>query len=134
MFSPASGIAVLRHAATFEVIMKKTDILIPLAVILVSLAGFAAFKLNSGSAEEVLVTVNGHEVERYDLSSEVDTVIEGAAGFNNRLVIHNGKASIVSANCPDGICVKSGEIKEDGEVIVCLPNRVVVEIIDAHAH
>ena len=34
-----------------------------------------------------------------------------------------------SATCPDGDCVKQGRICDEGETIVCLPNKVVVEIL-----
>jgi len=46
----------------------------------------------------------------------------------NVLVIENGEASIKSATCPDKICVSHRKISKSGETIVCLPNKVVVEI------
>ena len=44
----------------------------------------------------------------------------------NRLVIKDGKASVESATCPDGICASHNPIHRKGESIVCLPNRVVI--------
>jgi len=44
------------------------------------------------------------------------------------LVIKDGKADMISAECPDHICVHHAPISHKGETIVCLPNRVVVEI------
>ena len=32
------------------------------------------------------------------------------------------------ADCPDHLCMKQGEISHKGETIVCLPNRVVIEV------
>ena len=32
------------------------------------------------------------------------------------------------ADCPDKICVKTGKIKNKGEQIVCLPNKLVVKV------
>ena len=32
------------------------------------------------------------------------------------------------ADCPDQLCIHQGPIHIQGETIVCLPNRVVVEI------
>jgi hypothetical protein len=32
------------------------------------------------------------------------------------------------ADCPDKLCEKTGKISKNGETIVCLPHRVVVEI------
>ena len=33
------------------------------------------------------------------------------------------------ADCPDRLCVKQGRIKKVGESIVCLPHKVVIEIV-----
>ena len=46
----------------------------------------------------------------------------------NILVIENGKAYVNQASCPDGICSSHRPIGNDGESIICLPNKVVVEI------
>ncbi|MFR4337598.1 MAG: NusG domain II-containing protein [Lachnospira pectinoschiza] len=40
---------------------------------------------------------------------------------------------MTDADCPDKLCVKTGMISKTGETIVCLPHRVVVEIIGAAA-
>ena len=46
----------------------------------------------------------------------------------NTLVINGGKASIVSADCPDKLCVHQQEISKAGESIICLPHKLVVRI------
>ena len=35
---------------------------------------------------------------------------------------------MIDATCPDHICVNQKEISKTGETIVCLPNKVIVEI------
>ena len=35
---------------------------------------------------------------------------------------------VIEADCPDQLDVKQGYISKVGEVIVCLPNRLVIEI------
>ena len=47
----------------------------------------------------------------------------------NVLWIHNGMADMKNADCPDKICVNHQSISKARETIVCLPNKVVVEII-----
>ena len=42
--------------------------------------------------------------------------------------ILKGKVRVIEADCPDELDVKQGFIENVGQVIVCLPNRVVVEI------
>ena len=46
------------------------------------------------------------------------------------LVIHDGNADMESADCPNQICVHHSAISHTGETIVCLPNKVVIEVID----
>jgi len=45
------------------------------------------------------------------------------------LVINKGEVYMESADCPNQICVHHSRISRKGETIVCLPNRVVIEII-----
>ncbi len=44
------------------------------------------------------------------------------------LTIKDGKADMTYADCPNQICVHHAAIMNVGETIVCLPNRVVVEV------
>ena len=46
------------------------------------------------------------------------------------LSIKDGSASIIEASCPDLLCVKQKEIREAGESIICLPNKLVIRVIN----
>ena len=54
--------------------------------------------------------------------------VEGYQGGSNTVVIENGTVYMKDADCPDKLCEKTGKISKNGETIVCLPHRVVVEI------
>ena len=58
---------------------------------------------------------------------EIKITIDG--GVANTVVIQDGKASMQSATCPDGLCKKQGQISRQKQTIVCLPHKVVVEVI-----
>ena len=49
-------------------------------------------------------------------------------GGVNEMVIHEGKVSCRHASCPDKLCVKQKSIRKNGETIVCLPARILIEI------
>ena len=83
-------------------------------------------KANTKNGEAV-VFVDGKEIGRYPLKEDTTVLIEGKTG-TNLLVIEDGKAFIKEADCPDKICVYHGKIDKNKETIVCLPNKVVVEI------
>ena len=48
--------------------------------------------------------------------------------MDNRLRIRDGCAEFTEAGCPDALCVHMRPISAEGEMLVCLPNRVVVEV------
>ena len=75
----------------------------------------------------VIVEQNGRETARYALSEDRTVRIEGAAGYN-LLVIENGEAWIMEADCPNQLCVQTGKIRYAGQSLVCLPHRLAVRI------
>ncbi|SFQ14899.1 NusG domain II [Lachnospiraceae bacterium XBB1006] len=77
---------------------------------------------------QAVILVDGKEVGRYPLNEDCQIPIQGVNGGKNTLQIKNGTAKITKASCPDGICYKHRAIKKNGQTIVCLPNKVVIEI------
>ena len=51
-------------------------------------------------------------------------------GGTNTVQIENGKVKMAAANCPDQICVHQKAISRNGESIICLPNKIVLKIVD----
>lgn len=54
-------------------------------------------------------------------------------GHENTVVREGLIVYMADANCTDLLCVQQGEITQVGETIVCLPNRVLVEIVAEHS-
>lgn len=108
--------------------MSKKDLIligIILAVILISFPVISLFKQDGAY---VIVRVDGNEVARYDLTENGQYDLNGGT---NVLRIEDGTAYLVSADCPDHLCVNQGKIDESGEVITCLPNRLTVTVYGA---
>lgn len=78
---------------------------------------------------QVKVTVDGVLYDTYSLEKEQEIAIEKDGVVTNRLVIRDGVADMIEADCPDKLCVHQKAISKTGETIVCLPNKVVAEII-----
>ena len=93
-----------------------------LAVILIA---FAVVSLTKKDGAYVIVRVDGKQVAQYSLSVDGEYELNGGT---NRLRIEDGKAYLVSADCPDHLCVKQGKIDQTGETITCLPNRLTVTV------
>ena len=85
--------------------------------------------LNQKPAQMVEVTVDGKVVEVLDLSKDTDVVITGAGGGTNRLIVSQGQVFIQEATCPDQVCIHQGEISQNGEITVCLPNLMIAKIV-----
>ena len=74
------------------------------------------------------VKVDGNIVYMLSLDKNASVTVEGYQGGSNTVVIENGTVYMKDADCPDKLCEKTGKISKNGETIVCLPHRVVVEI------
>ena len=48
----------------------------------------------------------------------------------NKICYAGGEIWVEEADCKNQVCVKHGSISHTGETIVCLPNRLVVRIVD----
>lgn len=82
-------------------------------------------------AEFVSIRVQGVEQAKLPLSKNKLLTLAGAAG-EATIEIKNGQVRIVASDCPQQICVKTGRIKRQGEIIVCVPNRIIVHITGNH--
>ena len=101
------------------------DVILVAALLVIALSVFLVISLTQKEGAYAVVTVNGEEIARYSLA--VDG--EYAIGDTNVLVIKGGEAYMTYADCPDGLCIGQGRISMTGQRIVCLPNKVMVEII-----
>lgn len=113
---------------------RKHDIMLGLALLLIATVLFV-IDLTKASSEnisdkKVVVSVDGRKISEYSLSKNGEYELEGSHLGTNTLIIKDGKAYISKASCPDKHCIKQGKISRSGEILVCLPNRVVVKIVD----
>ncbi len=109
----------------------KYDIIVIAVLLGISLAAYIAIRLVQDAKPPggaAVVTVDGTERGRYSLSEDCREQITLADGAYNMLVISEGRADITDASCPDKICVRHRAVNKSGQSIVCLPNKVVVEI------
>jgi hypothetical protein len=56
------------------------------------------------------------------------TSIRGARG-ELTVEVRDGRAAVAFADCPNHVCVRTGWRSRAGDVIVCVPNRVIVCIL-----
>ena len=101
-------------------------IFVMILLVIISVFALVLFVTRTGG-DTVRVLVDGEIYGEYPLFVDMKTEIKSENGYNI-LEIKDGKADVLSASCPDGICVSHRPIENGGESIICLPNKVVVEI------
>lgn len=82
---------------------------------------------NSDGDKRALQYQDGKLIREYDLSKKDDEYFD----FNNTIVeVKGGKIRIEKNDCPNGQCVHKGWISHSSETIVCIPKRIIIEIVE----
>ena len=110
--------------------LKRKDALLLIMIIVgAAIVGTVMwFMRNSDKPEQVTVKVDGNVVYSESLSKDIEYKVDGYDGGYNIVVVQDSKVSVKEADCPDKVCMNSGQISKSGDTIVCMPHKVVVEI------
>lgn len=107
-----------------------SDIILVAVLLVIGLSVLLITFLTREDGAMAVVYVDTVKVAEYPLS--VDGVYYLNDGTNT-LVIEDGEAYMRDATCPDKYsgngCVNTGRISYVGESIICLPNKIIVEIV-----
>lgn len=104
--------------------IKVLMVIVAIGLLLVMIYVFYPRK----AASSVDVLMDGKCVGTYDLRVDASIPIEVNGTVTNTLEICDGKAFMSDATCPDKLCMKQGKISHQGETIVCLPNKIVIQV------
>lgn len=106
---------------------RKNDIILLTAVIAAAALVWLVLRVTQTGGAAVVVTVDGEIYGTYPLNEDAEIRI-GDDETYNVILIEDGGVRMIDASCPRKLCVKQGEIRYDGQSIICLPNKVVVTI------
>ncbi|MGI6011020.1 MAG: NusG domain II-containing protein [Ruminococcus sp.] len=105
--------------------MKKKEIILAAVILLAALLLWGILTLlGRPSGDIVRITVNNQLYGEYSLSEDQTIRI----GDTNVCEIKDGAVRMTEADCPDHLCMDSAAITREGGTIVCLPNRVILEV------
>lgn len=112
--------------------MTKGDKILIVTIIIISLVslGFIKNSATGYNDKYISIQVDGKEYKKVIFDKSLigkNIPIETQFGYN-LIEIGDGNVRVIEASCPDELDVKQGYISMPGEIIVCLPNRLVVEI------
>ncbi len=108
---------------------KKWDLILAAFILLAAAALYSVNRYtHQAPASQVMISVNGRTETVLDLNQNKEYTVSGYEGGVNHVVIQDGEVWVDEASCPDKVCIHQGHISGDGQMIICLPNRVVVEV------
>lgn len=115
---------------TKDAFMKKNDAwLILIGLFMAAAVWFCLNNTQTKQAESLVVIYkDGSVYKTLPLFSDEIITIQDEEGRTNVISIKDGKANMIEANCHDKLCVHARAVRKEGQSIVCLPNRVVIEI------
>ncbi len=109
-------------------VIKTADILLLLMLIALGLGLTFASHSEELNGDIAVVSLYGEEYGIYDLNEDQTITIERGSHVN-KIIIKDGFVQMVESTCKNQVCVNQGSISKGYESIVCLPNRIVIEII-----
>ena len=107
--------------------MNKSDLKLVFVLLFVSIICVVLFKLIGKSGGSALVYHDGELIKTIDLSIDNKYVVSGDNG-DVVIVVSGGKIKVDEENSPLHLCSKQGYISNTYESIVCLPNKIVINI------
>lgn len=105
--------------------MNKNDVILLAALLAVGIGALFLTRASRSEGTYVIVTVDGAEYGRYPI--DIDKVID--INGTNTLEIKGGSARMTYADCVNQVCVNQSRVSRSGEMIVCVPNKIVITII-----
>lgn len=110
--------------------MKKGDFILIFSLLGVFIISF--FYINSkffySNDKYISVQVNGKEIKKITFGNEKKVYPIRTSFGLNILEVDEFGVRVIEASCPDKLDVKFGKIDKVGQAIICLPNRLVIEI------
>lgn len=121
---------------TYINMIRKGDILIVLLLMIGSFLPLGIFSYKQAQANnenlQAIVQVDGETLKVFDLVDDGETesfLYQDEHGHENLIVRTGTSIQIQEANCGDQVCVRMNAIDASGETILCLPHRLLVEVV-----
>ena len=108
----------------------KLDFIIVGIILVLAIAGFVGVRLYGAHNTADIVKISGPDGMVVELPLDEDTryVVETELGHNT-VVIENQTVHIEDADCKNHDCMDQGTITMPGQQLICLPHKLVVQIV-----
>lgn len=106
---------------------RSRNVILILSVLLVAAGLFLVFRPSGSEGAAIEILLNGDVYGRYSLNEDRTIDVGGCLTVS----VKDGEVEVVKSDCPGQTCVRQRPIRNEGEMIVCLPNQVVIRILGA---
>lgn len=115
---------------------KKTALLLTVLLLISALGSLMWILIDlsdsTGSGELVAdIYQNGELIQSIPLDTVTESytfTVTGENNCHNEIEVRPGSIGILSADCPDKLCVNQGFIRSSLLPITCLPNKLVIQV------
>ncbi len=109
--------------------IKLWEILTVSAILISAIFSVVFIKYLQSMGKFAVITVNSEIVKEIDLQAAENKTFQIE---NITIEIKDSKIRVLSSDCPDKICMHKGFISHTGESIICMPNKLIIEIKETH--
>jgi heptaprenyl diphosphate synthase len=104
----------------------RTGDWIMVAALVAAISGLSVLP-NATEGSTVTIQSHGQTVGRLDLREDGELTVTGDRG-NLTVMVRNGAVRVSHADCPNRLCVRTGWRANSGEIIVCVPNHMIISV------
>ena len=101
-----------------------------LIAVLLALPGWALVRSWRASREQPVAYIyqNNRLLGEYQLDRDQTITVGDKARPDMTIEIRNGAIRVAESDCPKGVCKHAGWVRTPGRSIMCVPNRVLIEL------
>jgi hypothetical protein len=93
--------------------------------------GWVFMSSPAGENSIAIVEIAGEARYHWDLQHDEEYSLDEFSGAV-KVQVKNGAVKIIKNNCHQQICLKMGPVSRTGEMIVCVPNKILIYIPTSH--
>ena len=116
----------------YKLIKSRDLILVLICILAAAFTAVFIFKNNNKSEDFSHIAVikyDNNEIYRIDLNSvDEPYYIPIENEYHTKILVDKGKICFAEAECPDKVCVNTGKISRPGQIAVCIPAKLIIEI------
>jgi len=107
--------------------MNKNDFKLIIIVIIVVVILFSIYLISNQKTSKALVYFDNEIILTIDLNVDKFYTVKGELG-DVLIEVKNNKIRVVEENSQYHLCSKQGFVSKSNESIICLPNKIIIEL------